>query len=147
MTFTRRSTCTGGGERPNSNLSCSASASSSPTGARPLTSDILFRRAQADDDPSHPAVMPRGSGGGGRSWEMNWWVWPLPPPGPLALVCEWQAHGIALRRHELDAAPLLEAAARVEPLWPNGGAIGGSASSVHIAASAPRRDPPRPSSS
>jgi hypothetical protein len=106
-----------------------------------------FLREQEDDDPSQPVLMPRGSGGGGRSWQMNWWVWPLPPPGPLALVCEWPAQGIALTRHELDAAPLLEAAARVEPLWPSGGAIGGSESSVQIVApSAPRRDPPQPSS-
>jgi len=106
-----------------------------------------FQREQEDDDPSQPVLMPRGSGDGGRSWAMNWWVWPLPPPGPLALVWEWPAQGIGLTRHELDATPLLEAAARVEPLWPSGGAIGGSGSSVQIVAPSARpRYPPQPSS-
>jgi hypothetical protein len=73
---------------------------------------------QGDADPSQPVLMPRGSGGGGRSWAGNWWVWPLPPAGPLTVVCEWPAYGIALTRHEFDAGPLLDAAAQVEQLWP-----------------------------
>jgi hypothetical protein len=72
---------------------------------------------QADADSSQPVLMPRGSGGGGRRWDGNWWVWPLPPAGPLAVVCEWPAYGIALTRHEFDAGKLLDAAERVEQLW------------------------------
>jgi hypothetical protein len=48
-----------------------------------------FHRDPQDEDRSQP-VLPRGGGGGGRSWQMTWWVWPLPPPGQLALVCEWR---------------------------------------------------------
>jgi hypothetical protein len=73
---------------------------------------------ERDADPSQPVFMPRGSSSGGRSWEGNWWVWPLPPAGPLTVVCEWPAYGIALTRHELDAGMLLDAAAQVEQLWP-----------------------------
>jgi hypothetical protein len=109
-----------------------------------------FQRAQQDEDPSQPVLIPRGGGGGGRSWQMNWWIWPLPPPGPLALVCEWPAQGIELTRHELDATQLLEAARRVEPLWPDGDPSGGSGwsgSTVQFFSSqAPRSDQPPPES-
>lgn len=103
-----------------------------------------FHHDRRDADPSQPVLVPRGSGGGGNSWQMNWWVWPLPPPGPLAVVCEWPAQGITLVRHDIDAGTLLAAAAGVEQLWPNGNASGGSgASSVQIfARHAPARDQP-----
>jgi hypothetical protein len=69
-------------------------------------------------DPSQPVLVPRGSGGGHRRWDGDWWVWPLPPAGPLSVVCEWPAYGIALTRQEFDAGVLLGAAAKVEQLWP-----------------------------
>jgi hypothetical protein len=107
-----------------------------------------FQRDQQDEDPSQPVLIARGSGGGGRSWQMNWWVWPLPPPGSLALVCEWPAQGIAQTRHELDPAPLLDAAAQIEPLWPNGEPTGGTGSSVQVITShAARADQPQPPAS
>jgi hypothetical protein len=45
-------------------------------------------------------------------------VWPLPPAGTLAFVCEWPLRGIVETRAEIDAAPILEAAGRAEVLWP-----------------------------
>lgn len=63
------------------------------------------------------------NGRGAGQWsaaEATLWVWPLPPPGPLAFVCEWPAHGIAARRHEIDAGVVLEAARRAADMWPEG---------------------------
>lgn len=70
--------------------------------------------------PSEPVLVQRGGGGGGRTWDMRMWLWPLPPPGALVLVCEWPKHAIELTRVEVDAQPLLDAAARSEQLWPGG---------------------------
>jgi hypothetical protein len=53
----------------------------------------------------------------GRSWNSQVWVGPLPPPGPLAFVYEWPDYGIELTRHEIDAQPIIDAAARSKPLW------------------------------
>jgi hypothetical protein len=65
-----------------------------------------------------PRLTPRGGGGGGRhAAQQGYWLWPLPPPGPLAFVCEWRAVGIPLTRVEVDAAPIITAASRATVLW------------------------------
>jgi hypothetical protein len=56
-------------------------------------------------------------GGGGRSFDQGYWVTPLPPPGPLAFVCAWPVLGIAESRTTVDAALIIEAAARAQVLW------------------------------
>ena len=64
-------------------------------------------------------LSPGGGSGGPRSYDMSMWVWPLPPPGPVAFVCEWAAESIALTRREIDAEPILDAARRSEAMWPD----------------------------
>lgn len=73
---------------------------------------------QAEPTPLAPALIPMGGTGRDRSWELSYWLWPLPPPGPLALVVEWPAAGIPLSRTEIDASQVIEAAAEAEELWP-----------------------------
>ena len=29
---------------------------------------------------------------------MRWWVWPLPPDGPLEFICQWPVYGIGETR-------------------------------------------------
>jgi hypothetical protein len=72
-----------------------------------------------DDMPTGPLLMRRGGGGGGRSWNNEMWVWPLPPPGVVAFVCDWQVEGIPLTRREIDAQAILDAATQAEELWPD----------------------------
>src|SRR5438105_9664194 len=43
--------------------------------------------------PTGPLLLPGGGGGGGSRWEQSCWIWPLPPEGPLAFVCEWPVAG------------------------------------------------------
>jgi hypothetical protein len=82
--------------------------------------------------PSGPVLMPRGGGGGGRRWDVSFWLWPLPPPGPLTLVCEWPAREIALTRVEVDNRRLLDASQRAAPLWPDGGGAGGGGGFTNV---------------
>ena len=72
-----------------------------------------------DQEPDRPVLHPHGGGGGGSAWDMEHWVWPLPPPGPFAFVCEWPARGIAESRVEIDAGSILEAAGRTVTFWPD----------------------------
>jgi hypothetical protein len=68
--------------------------------------------------PDRPVLSPRSGGGGRRSVDHDYWLWPLPPAGPLRVVCQWPRQGIATTTHDLDAGPFLEAAARARPVWP-----------------------------
>jgi hypothetical protein len=66
-----------------------------------------------------PMLTPGGGGGGGHYFEMRYWVWPLPPEGPVTFVVEWPARDIAESRGEIDGRLIREAAARSVPLWPD----------------------------
>ena len=76
-------------------------------------------RFDGGDPPTGPVLMQRGGGGGGRSWDFGFWVWPLPPEGPLAFVVEWPSEGIALTRAEIDATVVRSAAENAVVLWPD----------------------------
>jgi hypothetical protein len=69
--------------------------------------------------PDRPVLHQHGGGGGGSAWDMEHWVWPLPPAGPFAFVCEWPGRGIAESRAEIDAGLILDAAGRAVTLWPD----------------------------
>jgi len=73
------------------------------------------------ETPTTPVLWQRGGGGDRREHALNLWLWPLPPPGPIGFVVMWPREGIPETRHDLDAAILLDAAARVTELWPSGG--------------------------
>lgn len=99
--------------------------------------------------PTVPVLLARGGSGHDRRWELEHWLWPLPPPGPLGLVIEWPMVGIAETRHQVDAAPILEAAGRAVTLWdsarahPRPTAAGARSTllTMRTAASKPGRDP------
>ena len=74
-----------------------------------------------DKRPQGPILQHQGGGGGGTVMTQRFWAWPLPPPGPLAFVCEWPKYGVLLTRHEIDAALIREAATRAIELWPESG--------------------------
>ena len=80
--------------------------------------------------PDAPVMHSGGGGGSDRRWHQSQWVWPLPPPGPLALVCQWPAAGIPLTRHEIDAQLILDAAARAHVVFPDGPQQGGAALTI-----------------
>jgi hypothetical protein len=70
---------------------------------------------QTKPPPSIHLGMTGGGGGAAFNWQV--WLWPLPPPGVLALVCEYPQAAIALTRYEVEAAPILEAASQSIKLW------------------------------
>jgi len=65
-----------------------------------------------------PLLMQQGGGGGGRRFDLRFWVWPLPPAGPMTLVVEWPWKGIAESRAEIDTQPIRDAAARTIQVFP-----------------------------
>jgi hypothetical protein len=64
-------------------------------------------------------VLTQESGGGGdQSVDQYYWVAPLPPEGPVAVVLAWPGFGIPESRTALDGAAIRAAAARSRLLWP-----------------------------
>jgi hypothetical protein len=74
-----------------------------------------------EQQPQGPVLLPHGGGGGGRAWDMDHWVWPLPPPGLVAFACEWPLRQIPETLVEIDSRLIIEAAGRAVQLWPNDG--------------------------
>jgi hypothetical protein len=76
--------------------------------------------AGRDEKPPAPVLHPQGGGGAPGDWRLGYWVWPLPPSGPLAFVCEWPAAAIPLTRHEIEAQLVLDASARAQEIFAPG---------------------------
>ncbi len=72
-----------------------------------------------DRPPAGPIMWPLAGGGGGGRFHQGYWVAPLPPPGPVALACEWPAGDIPLTIHELDAQLILDGAERARAAFPD----------------------------
>lgn len=71
----------------------------------------------ADYAPSHPCLEGVGrSTSGASTWQRDVWLWPLPPPGILTVVCSWPDRDISETRTELNADDLLAASMRARPV-------------------------------
>ncbi len=71
---------------------------------------------------AHPGVGPilwgRDGSGSSLAWRQAYWVWPLPPPGPLKFVCAWPAFEIPESTASVDGARVIDAAQRATVVWP-----------------------------
>jgi hypothetical protein len=76
------------------------------------------QRPDEDADPDRLVLRQLGGGGSARRWDGDFWLYPLPPQGPVTFVASWLRHGVAETRAELDGAAIREAAGRAVILWP-----------------------------
>jgi hypothetical protein len=61
------------------------------------------------------------SGAGESRFDQAYWISPpLPPPGPVAVVCEWPAVEIAVARREIDGQLILDAVERARAMFGDG---------------------------
>lgn len=67
--------------------------------------------------PKGPVIGPRGGGGGGRRWDFSYWVWPLPPDGPVTITLEWPRHWDGAVTSEVDGTAIHKAGESSERLW------------------------------
>lgn len=93
------------------------------------------------EKPEEPVLHPQGGGGSPGSWRLGYWVWPLPPMGPLAFVCEWPAASIPLTRQEIDAQLVLDASARTQEIFAPGTPSRPGARVVSFGLTAPSSNP------
>lgn len=85
-------------------------------GSRVTDSDYPFRPSEVQDP---PVRVLRPMGGGGQSYraDQDFWSWPLPSPGSLDLLCQWESQGIPITSCSTDATPILEASHKALRLW------------------------------
>lgn len=76
-------------------------------------------RGHGPGEPDGPGLWGMGGGGGGGRWHQDFWVWPLPPAGPVGFVCEWPAAEIPLSRVDREGQLLIDAAGRAREMFPN----------------------------
>jgi hypothetical protein len=50
-------------------------------------------------------------------WTGDYWLYPLPSPGPLVVGCRWPDRGIPETLVQIDPTPLLTAAAQSTSVW------------------------------
>jgi hypothetical protein len=84
-------------------------------GGRPL--GAFGPNADAPNPQSDLLLIPGGGSGGAHYSRQDYWVWPLPPPGPVTFVCEWPALSIGESSAELDGALIRTAAERARAVW------------------------------
>ena len=89
-----------------------------PDGARVTNLEETWRVSEDASEPAHGMEATSGSGSDTR-YEQEFWVWPVPGPGTLTIVCEWPAHGIRETRIEIDAGVISAAAERAQVVWPD----------------------------
>jgi hypothetical protein len=80
--------------------------------------DYFDPQDAAQAPPPGPVLVLQGGAGGERVRSQSYWVWPLPPDGPLAFVVEWPALGVPLTQARVDGALIRQAAAQDKGLWP-----------------------------
>jgi hypothetical protein len=69
-------------------------------------------------DPAVPTLMTTSGSGGELAFDQSYWLHPLPPPGPLLVVCRWPAFDLPETRVVLDGDAIARAAGQVITLWP-----------------------------
>jgi hypothetical protein len=84
------------------------------------------RYRAADLNANTPFDQPKGPhlalqhGEGGEGWDSSrWWVFPLPPPGPVELAIHLNGETSPTGMAHVDGAALVGAASDAEVLWPS----------------------------
>jgi hypothetical protein len=76
-------------------------------------------RPRSDDLAGRLVLTSGGGGGDEHNWRSSFWVYPLPPEGPVTLVVSWPEQGIPEARGELDGTAIRAAARQAVVLWPD----------------------------
>jgi hypothetical protein len=72
----------------------------------------------ARDASGGPALVPVASTTDNRRHDARFWVWSLPPEGPVTVECAWPAQEITYGGVEISGGLIRQAAAGAVELWP-----------------------------
>ena len=80
--------------------------------------NVDWTHPERNEQPAGLHVSPRGGGGGGDRFRMSYWMWPLPPEGPMTFVASWPSQAVEERSVTVDATELRARATEAEIIWP-----------------------------
>lgn len=90
-----------------------------PDGRRASTlHDARMRGPEPATDDDRLMLAGLGGSGGELSTDQRYWVTPLPPEGPVAVILAWPGFGMPESRTVVDGTAIRDAAARSQVLWP-----------------------------
>lgn len=93
-------------------------------GRRATNLDLSYYEYDIDRTPDRPVLSGGGGSGDERSAARDYWLWPLPPAGPLKVVCQWLMYDIQPTTQVIDGEEVAAAAARAMPIWSEPGSPG-----------------------
>ena len=67
--------------------------------------------------PVGPIIGQQGGGGGGHRWVFHYFVWPLPPDGPVTITCKWPGRGLQTAGRELNGTAIRAAGLKSKSVW------------------------------
>ncbi len=68
-------------------------------------------------EPVGPIIGQHGGGGGGQHWDFRYFIWPLPPDGPVTITCKWPARGLQTAGKELNGTAIRAAGLKSHSVW------------------------------
>jgi hypothetical protein len=68
-------------------------------------------------EPVGPIIGQQGGGGGGLRWDFNYFIWPLPPDGPVTITCKWPGRGLQTAGKELNGTAIRAAGLKSRSVW------------------------------
>jgi hypothetical protein len=68
-------------------------------------------------EPAGPVIGQQGGGGGGQRYDFHYFVWPLPPDGPVTITCKWPARGLLTAGKELNGTAIRAAGLKSRGVW------------------------------
>ncbi|MDP9332849.1 MAG: hypothetical protein M3Q30_06025 [Actinomycetota bacterium] len=78
----------------------------------------IFEVAKDEEGvPTQPVIVGGGGGGGGGHFRFEYWVFPLPTPGPLEVFAEWPLAGMEETSVVISGDDVLDAAQQAMILW------------------------------
>ncbi|HET7466097.1 MAG TPA: hypothetical protein VFL29_05480 [Candidatus Dormibacteraeota bacterium] len=68
-------------------------------------------------EPQGPVIGPMSGSASDTRWDYHYFVWPLPPDGPITITCRWPARGLHAAGKELNGTAIRAAGLKSKSVW------------------------------
>ena len=88
-------------------------------GPNPALMDYYREWSEGKDpaEPTGPVIGQMGGGGSDNRYDFTYFVWPLPPDGPVTITCKWPARGLQTAGKELNGTAIRTAGLKSRSVW------------------------------